>query len=35
MADLMVARLTGQQPASGLPVEVQVVMSDRALLGDG
>ena len=34
MADLMVARLTGQQPASGVPVEVQVVMSDRALLGN-
>ena len=34
MADLMVARLTGQEPATGVPVEVQVVMSDRALLGD-
>ena len=34
MADLMIARLTGQEPATGVPVEVQVVMSDRALLGD-
>ena len=38
MADLMIARLTGQEPATGvpveIPVEVQVVMSDRALLGD-
>ena len=38
MADLMIARLTGQEPATDVPVqvpvEVQVVMSDRALLGD-
>ena len=34
MADLMIARLTGQEPATGVPVEVQVVMSDQALLGD-
>ena len=34
MADLMVARLTGHQASTGGPVEVQVVMTDRALLGD-
>ncbi len=34
MADLMVARLTGQETNTGVPVEVQVVMSDRALLAD-
>jgi hypothetical protein len=34
MADLMVERLTGQQRATDVPVEVQIVMTDRALLGD-
>jgi hypothetical protein len=34
MADLMVERLTGQQRATDVPVEVQVVMTDRAIIGD-
>lgn len=33
MADLLVERTTGQQAASAVPAEVQLVMTDRALLG--
>ncbi|HEX2893441.1 MAG TPA: DUF222 domain-containing protein [Marmoricola sp.] len=33
MADTLVARLTGQAEATGTPVEINVVMTDRALLG--
>jgi hypothetical protein len=32
MADLLVERVTGQATASAVPVEVQVVITDRALL---
>jgi hypothetical protein len=32
MADTLVARLTGQAEATGTPVEINVVMTDRALL---
>src|SRR5690606_10310136 len=32
-ADLFTARLTGREPADGMPVEVGLVMTDRALLG--
>ena len=32
MADTLVTRATGQETASGVPVEVQLVMTDRALL---
>jgi len=35
MADAFVERLTGQAVAAGVPVEVNLVMSDRSLLGDG
>jgi hypothetical protein len=35
LADTLVARLTGTDPANGVPVEVQVVMSDAALLESG
>jgi hypothetical protein len=35
LADTLVARLTGTDPANGVPVEVQVVMSDAALLCSG
>src|SRR5699024_4141352 len=34
MADLLVERVTGQQTAVPVPAEVQLVMSDAALLGD-
>ncbi len=34
MADTLVERVTGQASATAVPVEVQVVMSDTALLGD-
>ncbi len=34
MADTFVERLTGQAQASAVPVEVQLVMTDRTLLGD-
>lgn len=34
MADLMVERITGQASAGAVPTEIQLVMSDRALLGD-
>lgn len=34
MADLLVERVTGQQTAVAVPAEVQLVMSDAALLGD-
>jgi hypothetical protein len=34
MADTLVERVTGQATAGAVPVEVQVVMTDRALLGD-
>lgn len=33
MADTFVERLTGQSQATGVPVEVQLVMTDRTLLG--
>ncbi len=33
MADTFVERLTGQAQATGVPVEVQLVMTDRTLLG--
>lgn len=33
MADTFVERLTGQNKATGVPVEVQLVMTDRTLLG--
>ena len=35
MADLLVQRLTGQATARAVPAEVQVVMTDEALFGDG
>lgn len=35
MADLVVERLTGQSAASDVPVEVDLVISDRTLLGQG
>ncbi len=34
MADTLVERVTGQPTADAVPVEVQLVMTDRALLGD-
>ncbi|MFT4216133.1 MAG: DUF222 domain-containing protein [Micropruina sp.] len=34
MADTLIARVTGQEPAGGIDIEVQVVMTDEALLGD-
>lgn len=34
MADTLVERVTGQVTADDVPVEVQVVMTDRALLGE-
>ncbi|MCX6396020.1 MAG: DUF222 domain-containing protein [Propionibacteriales bacterium] len=34
MADTLVARVTGQQTATGTPVEVQLVMADTTLLGN-
>jgi hypothetical protein len=34
MADTFVERVTGQAAADAVPVEVQLVMTDRALLGD-
>jgi hypothetical protein len=34
MADTLVERVTGQAAADAVPVEVQLVMTDRALLGD-
>ena len=34
MADTLVERVTGQSTADAVPVEVQLVMTDRALLGD-
>ena len=34
MADTFVERVTGQSTAAAVPVEVQLVMTDRALLGD-
>lgn len=33
MADTLVERVTGQATASAVPVEIQLVMTDRALLG--
>ncbi len=35
MADLMITRLTGQATATGVPVTVEVVLSDQSLLGAG
>jgi hypothetical protein len=35
MADTLVERVTGQSTASGVPVTVNVVISDSALFGDG
>jgi hypothetical protein len=35
MADTLVERVTGQAVAEGPPVEVQLVMSEASLLGDG
>jgi hypothetical protein len=35
MADTGVERLTGQATATGVPVEINLIMTDRALLGDG
>ena len=35
MADTLVCRATGQATADGVPVEIQLVMSDEALLGNG
>ena len=35
MADLMVQRLTGQASAEGVPVTVDLIMSDASLLGAG
>jgi hypothetical protein len=35
MADTFVTRLTGQETADAVPVEVQLVMTDRALLAGG
>lgn len=35
MADTLVTRITGQESAPAVPVEVQVVITDEALLGDG
>jgi hypothetical protein len=35
MADLFVQRLTGQATASGVPVEVNLVMTDQAMFGVG
>jgi hypothetical protein len=36
MADLLVERVTGQAPASDVPAEIGLIMTDRALLhGDG
>ena len=35
MADLMITRLTGQATATGVPVTVDVVLSDQSLLGAG
>jgi hypothetical protein len=34
MADTLVTRITGQEQASGVPVEVQLVMTDRSLLSE-
>ena len=34
MADTLVERVTGQATATAVPVEVEVVMTDQALLGD-
>ncbi len=34
MADTFVERVTGQSTADAVPVEVQLVMTDRAMLGD-
>ncbi|GAA2745759.1 HNH endonuclease signature motif containing protein [Terrabacter aerolatus] len=34
MADTLVTRLTGQDTPGAVPVEIQLVMTDRALLGD-
>ena len=34
MADTLVERVTGQSTAAAVPVEVQLVITDRALLGD-
>ncbi|MGZ5418860.1 MAG: DUF222 domain-containing protein, partial [Nocardioides sp.] len=34
MADTLVERVTGQATATAVPVEVQLVMTDRTLLGD-
>ncbi len=35
MADTGVERLTGQATATGVPVQINLIMSDRTLLGDG
>lgn len=35
MADLLVERVTGQATAPAIPAEVQLVMTDEALFGDG
>jgi hypothetical protein len=34
MADVLVERITGQTTATGVPVEIHLIMSDRTLLGD-
>ena len=35
MADTLVERVTGQAEAGGIPVQVQLVMTERSLLGSG
>jgi hypothetical protein len=35
MADTLVERLTGQVSATDVPVEIDLIMTDRALFGDG
>jgi hypothetical protein len=35
MADLLITRLTGQEEASGVPIELQLVMTDESLLSGG
>jgi hypothetical protein len=35
MADILVERVTGQSRATGVPVEIHLVMSECTLLGDG
>ncbi|TWF77196.1 uncharacterized protein DUF222 [Pseudonocardia hierapolitana] len=35
MADTLVERVTGQATATGVPVEIHLIMTDRTLLGEG